>query len=251
MTHGKSAAFFYFQLKLTAAWPLKNWSWASGFCLHTLAERIGIICSRGLAKVDRSRPCRKRCSRRKVRSFRDLGGSLCWHTTGLSDHGSSPSPVGYAFRGRCLVAGIFSRSFAIFAWFVHLCAAESGGFVSYWSRQLHDIGLLFDGISAARRYHSISRWRKLPSKNQRLSRVLSPCVASSSLSNLFFWRRSKCLGSGCGGFESLGALSGHHSTYAPEILIRLKYLFPVAGIVICLLEISYPFLFGTETEESG
>src|SRR4029077_15832578 len=35
------------------------------------------------------------------------------------------------FAGGCLMIGIFSRESAILAWFVHLCAAESGGFVSY------------------------------------------------------------------------------------------------------------------------
>src|SRR5205814_2160903 len=35
------------------------------------------------------------------------------------------------FAGGCLVIGIFSRTSSILAWFVHLCAAESGGFISY------------------------------------------------------------------------------------------------------------------------
>src|SRR5207248_6783694 len=52
-----------------------------------------------------------------------------------------------------------------------------------------------------------------------------------------------------GWFESLAR--AHPATFqpdCPEILIRLKYLYPVAGIVICLLEISYPvFIWNRRT----
>ncbi|PYJ39440.1 MAG: hypothetical protein DME84_01715 [Verrucomicrobia bacterium] len=52
-----------------------------------------------------------------------------------------------------------------------------------------------------------------------------------------------------GWFESLAR--AHPATFqpdCPEILIRLKYLFPVAGIAICLLEISYPvFIWNRRT----
>jgi hypothetical protein len=50
-----------------------------------------------------------------------------------------------------------------------------------------------------------------------------------------------------GWFESL--VRAHPATFqpdCPEILTRLKYLFPVGGIVLCLLEISYPCSYGCE-----
>src|SRR4029453_6121243 len=45
--------------------------------------------------------------------------------------------------GCCLIAGIFSRTFAILAWFLHLSAAKSGGFVSYGVDNFMTIGLFY------------------------------------------------------------------------------------------------------------
>ena len=42
-----------------------------------------------------------------------------------------------------LMAGIFSRTSAILAWFLHLCAAKSGGFVSYGLDNFMTIGLFY------------------------------------------------------------------------------------------------------------
>ena len=49
-----------------------------------------------------------------------------------------------------LVIGFASRASAIGAWFLHLCAAKSGGFVSYGMDNFMTIGaILFDVVAAA------------------------------------------------------------------------------------------------------
>jgi len=66
----------------------------------------------------------------------------------------------------------------------------------------------------------------------------------------FFSGLAKCLGSGWWDGSNLwrALIRPPLNVIAPEILIRLKYLFPVAGIAICLLEISYPvFIWNRRT----
>ena len=73
------------------------------------------------------------------------------------------------FAGGCLVIGIFSRASAILAWFVHLCAAESGGFISYGVDNFMTIGLFYLMLSPLPdRYSLDQRWRKLSPKDPHL-----------------------------------------------------------------------------------
>lgn len=143
-----------------------------------------------------------------------------------------------------LLVGVASRFCAILAWFLHLCAAKSGGLVSYGVDNFMTIGLFYLMLSPLPdRFSLDSRLRK--------SRVNDPQL-------LGFWRRvlqlhlcliyffsglTKCLGSGWwDGWNVWRALiRPPFNIIDPELLVRWKYLFPVAGIFICLLEIGYPF----------
>ena len=155
------------------------------------------------------------------------------------------------FACGCLVIGIFSRTSSILAWFVHLCAAESGGFISYGVDNFMTIGLFYLMLSPLPdRYSLDQRWRKLPSKNQRLLGFFRRVLQVHLCLIYFFGGVAKCLGSGWWDGSNLwrALIRPPFNLIAPEILIRLKYLFPVAGIVICLLEISYPvFIWNRRT----
>jgi len=155
------------------------------------------------------------------------------------------------FAGCCLLIGFFSRASAILAWFVHLCAAESGGFISYGVDNFMTIGLFYLMLSPLPdRYSLDQRWRKLPSKNRRLLGFFRRVLQVHLCLIYFFGGVAKCLGSGWWDGSNLwrALIRPPFNVIAPEILIRLKYLFPVAGIVICLLEISYPvFIWNRRT----
>jgi hypothetical protein len=155
------------------------------------------------------------------------------------------------FAGGCLVIGLFSRESAILGWFVHLCAAESGGFISYGVDNFMTIGLFYLMLSPLPdRYSLDQRWRKLPSKNQRLLAFFRRVLQVHLCLIYFFGGLAKCLGSGWWDGSNLwrALIRPPFNLIAPEILIRLKYLFPIAGIVICLLEISYPvFIWNRRT----
>lgn len=155
------------------------------------------------------------------------------------------------FAGCCLLIGFLSRASAILAWFVHLCAAESGGFVSYGVDNFMTIGLFYLMLSPLPdRYSLDQRWRKLPPKNPHLLGFFRRVLQVHLCLIYFFGGVAKCLGSGWWDGSNLwrALIRPSFNVIAPEILIRLKYLFPVAGIVICLLEISYPvFIWNRKT----
>jgi hypothetical protein len=147
--------------------------------------------------------------------------------------------------GACLVIGLFSRESAILAWLVHLCAAESGGFISYGVDNFTTIGLFYLMLSPLPdRYSLDQRWRKLSSKDPQLIGFFRRVLQVHLCLIYFFGGVAKCLGSGWWDGSNLwrALIQPPFNLIAPEILIRLKYLFPVGGIVICLLEISYPVL---------
>lgn len=147
--------------------------------------------------------------------------------------------------GCCLLMGLASRFSAILAWFLHLCAAKSGGFVSYGVDNFMTIGLFYLMLSPLPDRYSLD-WRlrkSQPGDPQLLGfwrRVLQLhlCVI------YFFSGLTKCLGSGWWDGSSVwrALIRPPFNVIDPEMLVRERYLFPVVGILICLLEIGYPFL---------
>jgi hypothetical protein len=172
--------------------------------------------------------------------------------TGLSESTAlSIAWWGMLFAGGCLVAGIFSRASAILAWFVHLCAAESGGFISYGVDNFMTIGLFYLMLSPLPDRYSLDQlWRKLSPKDPQLIGFFRRVLQVHLCLIYFFGGLAKCLGTGWWDGSNLwrALIRPPFNLIAPEILIRLKYLFPVAGIAICLLEISYPvFIWNRRT----
>jgi hypothetical protein len=162
-----------------------------------------------------------------------------------------------------LLFGFFSRFSAILAWFLHLCAAKSGGVLSYGVDNFMTIGLFYLMLSpSSDRWSLDKRWRKSRPQDRSANgwirrgeqivgffrRMLQVhlCVI------YFFGGLTKCLGSGWWDGSNLwrALIRPPFNVVDPEILVRWKYLFPVAGVVICLLEISYPFfIWGRSTRK--
>jgi hypothetical protein len=142
-----------------------------------------------------------------------------------------------------LLMGLACRFSAILAWFLHLCTAKSGGFVSYGVDNFMTIGLFYLMLSPLPDRYSLD-WqlrKSRPKDPQPLGfwrRVLQLhlCVI------YFFSGLTKCLGSGWWNGASLwrSLIRPPFNIIPPEILVRWKYFLPVLGISICLLETGYP-----------
>jgi hypothetical protein len=144
-----------------------------------------------------------------------------------------------------LLIGLLCRSAAILAWFLHLCAAESGGFVSYGVDNFMTIGLFYLMLSPLPDRYSLDwQLQELRLKNPHFLGFWRRVLQLHLCVIYFFSGFTKCLGSGWWNGSNLwrALISPPSNIIAPELLVKLKYLFPVAGVFICILETGYPFL---------
>ena len=145
--------------------------------------------------------------------------------------------------GCCLLVGLFCRPAAIIAWFLHLCAAESGGLLAYGADNFMTMALFYLMLSP------------LPDRYCVDSRLVKTKLTAPQL--LGFWRRvlqihlcfvyffgglAKLLGSGWWNGSNLwrSLIRPPFNLLSPDILVRFKYALPILGISICLIEIGYP-----------
>jgi Vitamin K-dependent gamma-carboxylase len=143
-----------------------------------------------------------------------------------------------------LVIGFACRLSAILAWFFHLCAAKSGGFVSYGMDNFTTIGLFYLMLSPLPDRFSLDwRLRDLRPKHPELLGFWRRVLQLHLCVIYFFSGLTKCLGSGWWNGSSVwrALIRPPFDIIDPEILVRWNYVFPIAGIFICLLEITYPF----------
>jgi len=147
--------------------------------------------------------------------------------------------------GCFLLAGFLCRPAAIVAWFLHLSAVKSGDLVSYGMDNFTTIGLFYLMLSPLPDHYSLDwRWRGPRAQDRQLLGFFRRVLQIHLCLIYFMGGIAKCLGSGWWDGSNLwrALLRPPFNIIAPEILIKWKYVFPVAGIVICLLEIGYAFL---------
>jgi hypothetical protein len=152
-----------------------------------------------------------------------------------------------------LVVGLACRYSAVLAWFLHLCAAKSGGFMSYGVDNFMTIGLFYLMLSPLPdRYALDWRLRELRPKDPQFLGFWRRVLQLHLCVIYFFSGLTKCLGRGWwDGLNVWRALiRPPFNVIDPEILVGWKYLLPVAGIFICLLEIGYPlFIWHSKTRK--
>jgi hypothetical protein len=150
--------------------------------------------------------------------------------------------AGLLCMGFFLLLGLFCRSAAVIAWFLHLCAAESGGLLAYGADNLMTIGLFYLMLSPLPdRYSLDNRLVKTKSRNPELSGFWRRVLQVHLCLVYFFGGLGKCLGSGWWNGVNLwrSLTRPPFNLISPDVLIRFKYLLPVIGISICLIELGY------------
>jgi hypothetical protein len=151
--------------------------------------------------------------------------------------------------GCALLIGFTCRLSAILAWLLHLCAAKSGGFVSYGVDNFMTIGLFYLVLSPLPDRYSLDwRLRELRPRNPQLLGFWRRVFQLHLCLIYFFSGLTKCLGSGWWDGSNVwrALIRPPFNVIDPEMLVRWKYLFPVAGVFICLLEIGYPFFIWSD-----
>ena len=146
--------------------------------------------------------------------------------------------------GVLLLLGLFSRSAAIVAWFLHLCAAESGGLFAYGADNFMTTGLFYLMLSPLPdRYSLDHRLLKLELRDPQLLGFWRRVLQVHMCFVYFIGGLAKCLGSGWwNGSNFWRSLTRPpFNLVPPDILVRFKYALPILGISICLIELGYPF----------
>ena len=141
-----------------------------------------------------------------------------------------------------LLIGLYSRVAAVAVWFLYLCSVKSGGPISYGVDALTTTGLFYLMLSPLPDKFSLDHiWRKKFTDWKflgfwRRALQLHLCLI------YFFSGLTKALGrdwwNGINLWRSL--IRPPFDLIPADILVRFKYLFPVAGIAVLALEITYP-----------
>ncbi len=145
--------------------------------------------------------------------------------------------------GANLVVGLFSRPSAITAWFLHLCAAKSGGLLTYGLDNFLTIGLFYLCLSPLPDRASLDlRLFGGRQKDRRVVGVFRRILQVHLCLIYFFSGLTKCLGSGWwDGSNIWRALTRPpFNILPPEVIAAWKYILPLAGISICVIELGYP-----------
>jgi hypothetical protein len=145
--------------------------------------------------------------------------------------------------GCCLLLGVFCRLAAIIAWFLHLCAAESGGLLAYGADNFMTMALFYLMLSPLPdRYSLDRRLVKTKLRNPRLLGFWRRVLQVHLCFVYFFGGLAKILGSGWWNGSNLwrSLIRPPFNLISPDILVQFKYALPVLGISICLIEVAYP-----------
>src|SRR6266542_985026 len=151
--------------------------------------------------------------------------------------------AGLLWAGCFLLLGLFCRPAAIIAWFLHLCAAESGGLLAYGADNFMTMGLFYLMLSPLPdRYSLDQRLVKTKLMDPRLLGFWRRVLQVHLCFVYFFGGLAKFLGSGWWDGSNLwrSLIRPPFNLISPDILVRFKYALPVLGISICLIEVGYP-----------
>jgi uncharacterized membrane protein len=146
--------------------------------------------------------------------------------------------------GCCLLLGLFCRTAAIVGWFLHLCAAQSGGLLAYGADNFMTMGLFYLMLSPLPDRFSLDhRLVKTKPKDPQLLGFWQRVLQVHLCLIYFFGGLGKSLGSGWWDGSNLwrALTRPPFDIISPDILIRLKYLLPILGISIVLIELGYVF----------
>ena len=146
--------------------------------------------------------------------------------------------------GCCLLIGLFSRPAAVTAWFLHLSATKSNSLLAYGVDNFMTIGLFYlmlsplpGGLSIDSRIWKVRNRPELLGFFRRLLQ-LHLCFI------YFFGGLAKCLGAGWwNGLSIWRALTRPpFNVLSIDVVLHWRAILPLAGIVVCLLELTYPLL---------
>jgi hypothetical protein len=144
-----------------------------------------------------------------------------------------------------LTIGLFCRTSAIIVWLLHLCAAKSGGLLSYGLDNFMTIGLFYlMWAPFPDRFAWDARRKSNSTANPQLLGIVRRALQLHLCVVYFFGGATKMLGSGWwDGLNLWRALTREPlNVLSAETVANFAPLLPAAGIAVWLVEIGYPFM---------
>ena len=127
--------------------------------------------------------------------------------------------------GCCLLLGLFCRPAAIIAWFLHVCAAESGGLLAYGADNFMTIALFYLMLSPLPDRYSLDRQLvKTQLKDPQLLGFWRRVLQVHLCFVYFFGGLAKLLGSGWWNGSNLwrALIRPPFNLLSPDILVRFR-----------------------------
>ena len=147
--------------------------------------------------------------------------------------------------GALVLLGLFCRPVAVATWFLQLACAKSGGLLSYGADNLTTIGLFYLMIAPLPDRWSLDCYLfRRTAANPRLLGFHRRVLQGHMCLIYLFGGATKCLGAGWwNGSNIWRSLTIPPFDVLPTHWIAsVGFLLPTAGITVCLLELTYPFL---------
>jgi hypothetical protein len=146
--------------------------------------------------------------------------------------------------GCFLLFGLFSRTAAVVAWFVHLSAVKSEELLTYGMDNFTTIGLFYLMLCPLPDSRSLDAhlWR-LRHKDERVSGFFRRVLQVHMCFIYFFGGLTKFMGAQWWNGTSIwrALTSPPYNLISPEVLVPWRFVLPLGGILVCFLETAYPF----------
>jgi len=142
-----------------------------------------------------------------------------------------------------LLLGLFSREAAVTTLFLHLCAVKSSSGLTYGVDNFTSIGLFYLAVFPLPDRWALDRsLRQVPGKGTHWLGFSRRVLQLHLCLIYFFSGITKCAGAGWWDGTSIwfALVRPPFNLLPPQALIAWKSLFPVAAILVCLLETGYP-----------
>jgi len=142
-----------------------------------------------------------------------------------------------------IVVGLFCRISSVVLWLLYVCIAKSAELFSYGVDNFTIIGLFYLAIAPLPDSSSVDAWwRGILPRSTVLHSLHQRVLQFHMCIIYFFGGISKCAGHGWWNGVSLwrALTRAPFDLVPPEVLIRMAFVLPLFGILVCVMEATYP-----------
>jgi hypothetical protein len=153
-----------------------------------------------------------------------------------------------------VVVGLFCRIGSVALWLLYVCTGKSAELFSYGVDNFTIIGLFYLAIAPLPDSLSLDAcWRGIHPRSVTLHGLHRRVLQLHMCIIYFFGGISKCAGPGWWNGLSLwrAMTRAPFGVVPPEVLIRMAFVLPLFGILVCVMEATYPiFIWPRQTRSA-